>query len=88
MKVYLIEIEIGCEDCGGGDIIAVCSELNKCRDFCIDFVKEKNKAWENFDMNNADIIEDMRKTNIGTWKLIIRGYTMDEEFEIREMDVL
>ena len=91
MKVYLVQRDMGCEDCGGFDTFSVSSDLDKCKQLCIDDLIECNKHDNRFSIDKCRIGELEKYKDSETWKLDIWvniNWDVLHSYEIREMEVL
>lgn len=80
-----------CEECSGVDTFAISSDLDKCKQMCIDDLIECNKHDNRFNIDKCRIGDLEKDKYSETWKLDIWvniSWDVLNSYEIREMEVL
>lgn len=91
MKVYLCQRDTGCEDCGGFETFAVSSDLDKCKQLCIDDLIECNKHDNRFSIDKCRVRNFEKYKHDEAWQFDIWvniEWDILHRYEIREMEML
>ena len=91
IKVYLVQRDDRCENCSGLNTFAVSSDLNKCRQICIDDIIETNKQDNRFNIDNCSIgnLEKNKYSNVWELGILVNiSWEVLHTYEIREKELL